>query len=285
MNNRIILIMIFIGLISLFSGTSNSKIKNVQSKDGIKIVYQEEGNSDIALIFIHGWCCNKSYWENQIPVFSKKYYVAALDLGGHGESSLNRKNWTIESFGQDVASVANALKAKKIILIGHSMGGPVMVEAARYLQDKLIGLIAVDTLNNVEEKLSKKDFDEFVAPVRADFKKGTEKFIRFILFTPKTDPALIEKIVHAMASCPPEVGLGAWESLFSYDLASAMDKIKTNIRCINSDKYPNNIDAGKRHALSFEVKLLKGYGHFLMLEDPKTFNTLLEESLNELIHK
>jgi len=152
----------------------------------------------------------------------------------------------MEAFAQDLIAVVNAVKPKKIVLIGHSMGGGIIVEAAPLLQRKVIGLIGVDTLHNAEYKFAHEEYEKFVAPVRKDFVKGSEPFLRS-MFTAKSDPALIKKIVKNMSSCPPQVGLGAWDSLFSYDLASALDKIKVPVRSINADKYLTNLEANRRH--------------------------------------
>ena len=198
---------------------------------------------------------------------------------------MSRKKWTIESFGQDVVAVIKHLKLKRVILIGHSMGGMVIVETAKQVQEKIIGLIGIDTLGTVEQKYTREQFEFFIAPVRKDFKKGTENFLRFMMFTPRTDKNLIEEIVKDMCDCPPEVGLGAWDSMFVYDLPEAMDQANAHIRCINCDKYPLDEEAGKRHSASFKFKIMKGLGHFVMMEDPEAFNKLLEETIQELIKK
>ncbi|MGD2085841.1 MAG: alpha/beta hydrolase [Candidatus Aminicenantes bacterium] len=281
---KTIFMVIFI-LVLFFAVNTEAKDFKVASSDGLPIVYHVQGKGDITLVFIHCWCCDKSFWELQVPVFARHYQVVTLDLGGHGESGQDRKDWTIEAFGQDVAAVVKKLELKKVILIGHSMGGTVAVEAARLLSRQVIGLIAVDTLQNVEQKFTKEQYEQFIAPMRKDFKTGTENFLRAWMFTPKTDPGLINKIVNKMTSANPQVGLGAMESGYKYDITGAMDKIKVPIRLIIADKFPYDIEAGKRHAISFEVKIMKGVGHFLHMENPTTFNKLLDETVKELIKK
>lgn len=255
----------------------------VKSADGIPIAYQVRGKGDITLVFVHCWCCNKGFWDAQVPYFSKHYQVVAVDLAGHGESGSSRKEWTMQAYGHDVAAVVKELKLKKVILIGHSMGGPVIAEAARLLPKQVLGLVAVDTFANVELKYTKEQSEMFLAPLRKDFVKGTENFLRMWMFTPKTDAKLIEKIVKVMSSAPPEVGIQSFEGMFKQDLPAVLKEVKVPIRCINADKFPINVEAGKRHAVSFEVKIMKGVGHFLHMEDPETFNRLLEETVKELV--
>ena len=98
------------------------------------------------LVFVHGWSCDSRYWRAQIPYFSQKYRIALVDLAGHGHSGFGRSNYTMGSFGEDVLAVVEALGAEKVILIGHSMGGIVIAEAARLMPEKVLGLIGVDTL-------------------------------------------------------------------------------------------------------------------------------------------
>ncbi len=255
---------------------------SVNSPDGVPIFYQVQGKGDITLVLIHCWCCDKSFWESQVPVFAKDYQVVTLDLGGHGESGTGREDWTLEAFGEDVTTVVNKLNLGKIILIGHSMGGPVAVQAARLLREQVLGIVAVDTLLNVEQKFTQEQVEQFMAPMRKDFKGAAENFLRSNMFTPKSDPALVEKIVNKMTSAKPEIGLGAMENMFKYNLSGVMDKIKVPIRLIIADKFPYDIEAGKRHAVSFEVKVMKDVGHFLHMEAPDTFNKLLSEALKEI---
>jgi len=115
------------------------------SPDSIRIAYDVRGDGIPALIFVHGWSCDRSYWKNQVVSFSKNFKVVTVDLAGHGESGLGRKSWTIEAFGSDVVAVVKKLGLKRVMLIGHSMGGDVIAETARQLPGIVVGLIMIDT--------------------------------------------------------------------------------------------------------------------------------------------
>ena len=75
------------------------------SADGVPISFQVKGSGAPALVFIHGWCCDRTYWDAQAAHFSKKHKVVAIDLAGHGGSGLGRKVWTMAAFGEDVVAV------------------------------------------------------------------------------------------------------------------------------------------------------------------------------------
>ena len=65
-------------------------------------------------------------------------------------------------------------------------------------------------------------------------------------------------------------------------IATAFEEVKVPIRCINSARNQVNIEMARRHAPSFEVKYMQGVGHFVMMEDPATFNRLLGEIVKEI---
>ena len=64
----------------------------INSVDGTKIAYQVHGEGSLPLVFVHGWCCDKSYWNKQIEYFKMDYMIVTIDLAGHGESDSGRYN-------------------------------------------------------------------------------------------------------------------------------------------------------------------------------------------------
>jgi pimeloyl-ACP methyl ester carboxylesterase len=250
------------------------------SADGVPIHYEAHGAGIPALVFVHGWSCDRSYWEKQLGHFARHYQVVAVDLAGHGESGLNRQAWTMPAFGADVAAVLEKLGLEQVVLIGHSMGGPVIIEAARRMPDRVIGLVGVDTYRNIEETWTPEQINEILAPFRSNFAEATQKFVRG-MFTPESDHALVERIVADMSAAPPEVGIGAMggNRRNASNLAAALPAIKAPIVAINSDYRPNDIEAAQRHGI--KMVFMSGVGHFVMLEDAETFNSLLEEAVKE----
>ena len=260
-------------------------VDNALSADGVSITYEVRGEGEPALVFIHGWCCDRSYWSEQLPQFAEKYKVVAIDLAGHGESGLDRKEWTMGAFGDDVVAVVDKLNLEQVVLIGHSMGGFVILEAARQMPQLVIGLVGVDTLNDFEEKYTQEQFDNWITPLRADFVEGNKNNVR-TMFTPNSDSTLVEKIVADMSSAPQEVGLGALEGYFDFqsnEIIRVLQEVKTPITCINSDKYPTNVETNQHHSPAFKAKIMSGVGHFNMMEAPEEFNRLLEETIQEFL--
>lgn len=275
--NALILVISFFSIHQLPGQTFTSP-----SIDGSPITYEVRGEGTLALVFVHGWSCDKSYWKEQLEPFSHRYKVVAIDLAGHGESGTKRKNYTIESFGADVATVVNKLNLQQVILIGHSMGGDVIAAAARLLpHDHIAGLVMVDTYKNLGSGRTPEQVEAFVAKFRSDFKDTVRSFVRS-LFSTNADPALVEWVANDMSSAPPAIALSALESAFSYsrEITKTLLQIKLPVTAINSDNAPTDTVSMKHYGV--DVVVMHGSGHFLMMEDPKQFNDVLERVIKKM---
>ena len=125
--------------------TKNTPVKI--SDQGVNIAYSDTNKGDTTLLFVHGWGINRGYWSNQVSFFDKKYRVVAIDLPGFGESGKNRTVWNTEAYGKDIDSVISQLKLKNVVLIGHSMAGDIVLQAAANPQ--VIAFVGVDNFKNV----------------------------------------------------------------------------------------------------------------------------------------
>jgi pimeloyl-ACP methyl ester carboxylesterase len=141
----------------------------VLSTDGTPICYEVHGAGAPALVFVHGWSCDRSYWSPQVRHFAVRHQVVAVDLAGHGESGVGRQAWTMPAFGEDVTAVVERLRLESVVMIGHSMGGDVIVEAALDLSRRVAGLVLVDVYSSFEDPSTHEEIQEFIVPFRQDF--------------------------------------------------------------------------------------------------------------------
>ena len=254
----------------------------VNASDGVPIHYSVTGKGEPTLFFIHCGGCNRNFWQNQVAEFSKTNRVVTIDLPGHGESGLERKNWSIEGYGDDVKTVVMKLKLKRVILVGSSMGGPIALEATRRMPERVVAIIPVDTLHNVEYKLPQEQLDGAIKQLRADYKGAMTGFLNQMLFSPSTPAAVKARITSEVTSRPPELAIAILEGILAYDSVPALKEVKVPIHAINADMNPTNLEINRKYAPQFEVVIIKGSGHYPMLEDPTHFNELLTDYLQQL---
>ncbi len=254
----------------------------VPSKDGIPISFEVYGAGKPTLVFVHGWSCDARYWRAQVPHFSKSHRVVTLDLAGHGHSGTKRLQYSMLAFGEDVQAVTEATGSNRVILLGHSMGGSVIAEAARLMPDRVIGLIGVDTLHNIEYPMTHEELSKMLAPLEKDFLNGTREFVEQMIL-PSMKPQLREWILADMSAAPSAVALSATKSMMTQYITGEAAKIFHEIRApvvsVNCDMWPVDYEANRRHMSFFEAIILKGADHFLMLDRPKEFNQALEKAI------
>lgn len=252
------------------------------SADSIQIAYEVLGTGTPALVFVHGWSCDRSYWRGQVEPLSRTSKVVAIDLAGHGESGLGRKAWTIEAFGTDVAVVAKKLDLQRIILIGHSMGSNVIAEAARQLPGRVTGLILVDQYKNLEAGLTKEEVEAFAARLRTNFADSVAAFVRR-MFVSTSDSILIERVAADMSSAPPAIALDALVYTLNYSrqMPQTLNELKLPVIAINDTRRPTDVASMKRYGV--EVMIMPGVGHFLMMENPDGFNLLLKTAISKFV--
>src|SRR5437868_283999 len=97
--------------------------------DGMKIHWTSAGKGDKTVILVHGWTCDETTWTEQVPALSAKYRVITLDLPGHGKSDSPKSGTlTMPLFARAIEAVRAEAKANRVVLVGHSMGTPVILE-------------------------------------------------------------------------------------------------------------------------------------------------------------
>ena len=260
----------------------------VYSKDGTPISYEIFGTREPTLVFVHGWSCDARYWRAQVPVFFKKYRVVVLDLAGHGHSGISRTKYSMGSFGEDVRAVTESTGSHSVILIGHSMGGSVIAEAARLMPGRVIGLIGIDTLENIEYPMTREELKKMITPLEENFRDASRQFVGEMIGS-NTDRQLREWILSDISAAPPSVAINAMNEMMTQYITGEAARIFKDIRIpvitVNGDMWPINYEANRRHMLSFNAIVLKKADHFLMMDRPVDFNKALEKAILMLTGK
>jgi pimeloyl-ACP methyl ester carboxylesterase len=181
-----------------------------------------------------------------------------------------------------VAAVVGDLGWERVILVGHSMGGGVVVEAASQLPGKVRGLIWVDSFHRVGGPQSPaSEMDAFFAPFDSNFVEQTRTFVRS-MFPVTADSAVMERVALDMSAAPPVVAMSAMRHAFTYDatLAGRLAELKLPVVAINAALFPT--DTASMSANGVQVLIMPDVGHFLMMEDPAQFNVLFREAIGKI---
>ncbi len=266
MNRRILLSFAF----------SLAVVASGASVDGINIHSTVRGNGPKTIVFVHGWTCDESSWANQVPFFEKNYRVITLDLPGHGKSGSPTKGpLTMELFARSIEAVRVEASAQKIVLVGHSMGTPVIRQYARLYPSNVAALVPVDGVLHLSGSPSAPNPDRMKGP---EGLKNREAMIRG-MFGKSATPAIQDHILKMMLAAPETTAYQAMAATFaapnwpdeSFQVPAL--GIYADHSGANDPKYFHKIFP---QGTAVEVA---GTGHFVMLEKPAEFNKLLADFL------
>lgn len=257
--------------------------KYAVSSDGQKIHYKESGNGNTSLILVHGWLGNTAWWADQHNYFEDRYHIVSLDLAGHGKSDTSRKNWISKLYADDIKAVADDIQSSEIILVGHSMSGAYVLEAALKIP-KVKAIVLVDTLKNLSEVFTEKEAEEVLyTQYRSDFKNAVENFLPQFLFAEKTPPIVKERIQREFLQNEPETAINLLIPLYRTDFRKIAEQIQVSVIAINSDASPTHLENNRKYLKDYDYVTITEVGHYPMLEKPEEFNKLLDEVLEKLI--
>jgi pimeloyl-ACP methyl ester carboxylesterase len=244
------------------------------------------------IFFVHGFACSHEDWKPQLDFFSKTHEVVACDLRGHGQTPGRPRECSIEHYGGDVAALVNNLELRNVVLVGHSMGCRVVLEAARLVAKRVSRVVLIDGSRNATG-----DPDAAEKSARATLEKlgyaaFAETLFRQMFFKPSRQAdAIVARAVKGSAAFGPEL----WPRVTRWD-AGAMDAafaaIKAPVLAIQSTTRNAQL---QRTALKpgdtspwidylrsrgARVEIIPDTGHFTMLEQPQRVNQLISDLIS-----
>jgi pimeloyl-ACP methyl ester carboxylesterase len=150
------------------------------------------------------------------------------------------------------------------------------------MPERVVAIVPVDTLQNVEEKVPAEQLDGVMKQLQADYKGAVTALMNQFFFSASTPAAVKTRVLNDATSRPPETAIAILAAVLAYDAAPALKEVKVPVRAINSDRVPTNLEVNRKYAPQFDAAIIKGIGHYPMLEEPARFNQLLAEILRSL---
>lgn len=259
--------------------------------DGVRVHYESYGAGGEALVFIHGWACDLTFWRGQEALYDHPDRRALLiDLPGHGSSDKPHRPYPIEFFARAVEAVMRDAQVERAVLIGHSLGGPIAYAFLREFPEKAAALVLVDAFVSrhmagpADRAATAVHFAKIARSLQGA--AGERNFAERVesCFTPQTPPALRAEIRAKMAATPKYVRIAALSSISS--LRPPPDDESFDLPAIAIQAAEPGTQARFELMRSIfprmQLNSWEGAGHFLMLEDPQRFNGEIEQFLAAL---
>jgi pimeloyl-ACP methyl ester carboxylesterase len=269
--------------------------------------YLHEGSGSPPIVFVHGAQCSHADWRHQLSHFAASHAVVAPDLHGHGRSAKAPGRLDIGSLAADVLALCDALGLGRVVLVGHSMGCRVLLQACRSAPGRIAALVCIDgayLAPGLHGDRSDAEREALAAQMRERvaerlFGDGQQQRLRRgfgqMFFDPRFDAERDALIEQALA-LPPHVARELMPSFAAWDVAHlerALATVKVPmlvVGCTYMDSDQQRVplaagastpwlDAVRLHAPHAEILHYEGSGHFPMLERPEALNADVEAFL------
>ena len=250
------------------------------------------GNGEPPIVFVHGFACAHSDWDAQVRHLSSRHRTVAVDLRGHGVSAGTAEECSIERYGADVAEVMRALALSPAVLVGHSMGCRVVIEAALQAPRQTAGVILVDG----------SQFAAAMEPVLMERFATAEGYVAITkalfndMFTARSDSTVAASVVERALHLPRAVGEKMLIDLLRYDvgrLTSSLASLRVPVMALqttfSNEKRERStmrqgqttpyLDMVRGCVPSVRVEIIEDTGHFPQLDESARTNAAIDSFL------
>ena len=248
-----------------------------------------QGRGAPPLVFVHGFACDHTDWQFQLDHLRQNHEVVAGDLRGHGKTPGRAHECTIEHFAGDVLALVNNLELPASILVGHSMGCRVVLEANRIAPERVAGIVLVDGSRQGTGDPAQAEALTRSAVLAAGYPLFVENVFRqmFLEWSPRAE-AMLERV----RRMPPETGIELWTRMVRWDatqLDAALAAVKAPLMVIqstwiNAERKRLPLKSGQSSpwldllkTKTSRIEIISGCGHFPQLEAPERVNRLIAE--------
>ena len=250
-------------------------------RDGVKLEFAEAGSGEPAIVFIHGWCCDRNYWQPQFDHYQRDHRVLAVDLRGHGASDRPESDdYSIAGFADDVAWLCGQLGITRPVIAGHSMGGVIALEIAARFPGLPAAVALFDSPVCVPAVLLESDriTGLMAALASPDYVAAAQAFVAG-MFIEQDGKELAQRTIAAMSSAPQHVMSRALKETLFYDSETALQKCTVPLLFVGADSPPADVARLKSLRPDAIVGQTVGSGHFHQLEVPRQINAMLDRFL------
>ena len=232
-----------------------------------RLHYAERGErraSSLPMLLIHGAGASSAIWMMVLARLSRPTRAVAIDLPGHGPSppAEGAKPASIAGYREATGALAAALCLGRSVLVGHSMGALVALEAALAWPDKVAALVLCGAAARLPVP------SELLAVVRDEHARFPEWLAEHAL-SPAAKPGLRRAFVAAGLAATRDTILADYAAIAACDLGARLKQVACPVAWLHGadDRIvpaPAVDDLGRHHALA----VIPNAGHILPIEAP-----------------
>ncbi len=233
------------------------------------------------MILAHCWGCTSELWVDTASRLAEGYRFVLVDLPGHGQSTGTRRAWTVEAYARDLAAVVDSVGGAPVILVGHSMSGRIVIEAANStLRGRVRGVVLVDTVPDVTRVAGEQERTSLVPRLRVHFARTVHELVSGL--EPASAQATVARVSALIERMDPSVASEVLEQNLAYPLLERLQRLDVPLWSVNASVSPTDQRANQRLVPNWHAVVVPATGHWLMLDAPAPFAAALDGALSSI---
>jgi pimeloyl-ACP methyl ester carboxylesterase len=256
--------------------------------------FLQRGSGVEVLVLLHGIGGRAEVWEPQLEAFSSRYKVIAWNMPGYGGSS-PLPQLTFPALADALETLLDTLSAKRIHLVGHSMGGMVAQEFLRHGASRLAsvclyatnpGIVRPEAPEAAEAARARSEefFRRRIGPIDAGMTmRDMARSLLDQLLAPGAAESARLAAIESVSAVPPDVYRDAMRAFLSFDGTDVIPNIQIPTLviagCEDRTMPPPVVEAMAQRIPGARFVAIPGVGHLANLEDPPAFNRVLKDFL------
>lgn len=234
------------------------------------LVHYEAIGRGPPLILVHGWLGSWRYWMPTMDDLSDRYRTYALDLWGFGDSDRRQDGYSLAAYTALLQQFMDVLGIARAPMVGHALGGAVVLRLAARMPDRVEQVIAVCTPligSSVARSLATFSGDNDVVS-RILGRRQVAAYPEVQIEADKVDATAVINSVQAV------IEEDTWQELERLEIPVLLVYGKNDpVISLPEEKWLRRLDDNVR------VIYLEGSRHFPMLDEMNKFNRLLRQFL------
>ena len=250
--------------------------------EGTQVGYVEAGGGEPPIIFIHGWCCDHTFFAPQAEYFSTACRCLSVDLRGHHGLDAPSGSAAIPTHAADMVGLCEALEVERPIIAGHSMGGAIALEIAAQVPTLPLGLVLVDPSFPIPSD-ALAQLAGFVAALESpDYQTAARGFIEQNLFMPTDDETVRARVTEAMLDAPQDIMVSEMRSIVEWGASRQSHTWALPVINIHAGQPVADPRSLGERCTNLETVNTPGVGHFNQLLAPDAVNEAMGRFLARL---
>jgi pimeloyl-ACP methyl ester carboxylesterase len=243
-----------------------------------KLEVDDGGEDGLAVVFVHSLAGNAGQWEQQLEHVRRDRRAVAFDFRGHGRSDpAVSGSYSIADMASDIAAVVDTLRLERFVLVGHSMGGGAALVYAGEHPNRVAALLLVDPIGDGKQ-IPAEAKAGFLAGFESNYDSASQGYWKEIA---GSNPRISRRLLADLRATPQETVVMVLRSVMEFDPEPALARYPGAKLAVVT---PHNDGAFSLHRLGqgFPHRVVLGTGHWIQLDKPEEFNSILDEFLHQV---